>query len=218
MVNRQDEEPESHNDKLEIINRLGRLTRIIYEGLRELGLDKNISRAVEVIPDTQQRLDYIAQMTFQAAEKTLNSLDQIKPKQEWLIQQAEQLTQRWDQWAQLSIELTETKSLVADTRQYLAQSQQVNSQINAQLLDIMMAQDFQDLTGQVIKKLSLIIQEIEQQLVSVLLENMTPDIANSLSSINRSNELLNGPQLTTDRKENYSQQTQVDELLTSLGL
>lgn len=107
---------------------------------------------------------------------------------------------------------------MADTRQYLAQSPQVNSQINAQLLDIMMAQDFQDLTGQVIKKLSLIIQEIEQQLVSVLLENMTPDIANSLSSINRSNELLNGTQLTTDRKENYSQQTQVDELLTSLGL
>lgn len=71
MVNRQDEEPESHNDKLEIINRLGRLTRIIHEGLRELGLDKNISRAVEVIPDTQQRLDYIAQMTFQAAEKPL---------------------------------------------------------------------------------------------------------------------------------------------------
>lgn len=81
-----------------------------------------------------------------------------------------------------------------------------------------MAQDFQDLTGQVIKRLSLIIKEIEQQLVSVLLENMTPDIANSLSSINRSNELLNGPQLMTDRKENYCQQTQVDELLTSLGL
>ncbi|MFV9997834.1 MAG: protein phosphatase CheZ [Arsenophonus endosymbiont of Dermacentor nuttalli] len=82
----------------------------------------------------------------------------------------------------------------------------------------MMDQDFQDLTGQVIKKLSLMIREIEHQLVSLLLENMTPDIANSLSSINRSNELLNGPQLTTERQENYCQQTQVNELLTNLGL
>lgn len=218
MVSRQHEEPESHSDKLEIINRLGRLTRIIHEGLRELGLDKNIARAIEVIPDTQQRLDYIAQMTFQAAEKTLNSLEQIKPSQEWLISHAEQLTQRWDNWAQLSFELTETKSLVTDTRHYLAHSSQVNSFINQQLLAIMMAQDFQDLTGQVIKKLSLIIQQIEHQLVSVLIENMTPDIASTLSSINRSNGLVNGPQLTTERKENYCQQAQVDELLTSLGL
>jgi hypothetical protein len=43
---------------------------------------------------------------------------------------------------------------------------------NAQLLDIMMAQDFQDLTGQVIKRMMDVIQEIERQLLMVLLENI----------------------------------------------
>lgn len=116
------------------------------------------------------------------------------------------------------LKLSETKSLVADTRQYLIQLQQVNGYVNQQLLAIMVAKDFQDLTGPVIKKLSLMIKEIEHQLVSLLLENMTSDIVNSLSSISRSNQLLNGPQLMTERQENYCQQTQVDELLTSLGL
>ena len=55
-----------------------------------------------------------------------------------------------------------------------------------------MAQDFRDLTGQVIKRMMDVIQEIERQLLMVLLEN----IRNRLHVRKRENEsLLNGPQL-----------------------
>ena len=65
---------------------------------------------------------------------------------------------------------------VTDTRQFLADVPAHTSFTNAQLLEIMMAQDFQDLTGQVIKRMMDVIQEIERQLLMVLLENI-PEVS-----------------------------------------
>jgi len=78
----------------------------------------------------------------------------------------------------------------------------------------MMAQDFQDLTGQVIKRMMDVIQEIERQLLMVLLENMPEPAARP----KRENEsLLNGPQLDTSKAGVVASQDQVDDLLDSLG-
>ena len=84
---------------------------------------------------------------------------------------------------------------------------------NTQLLEIMMAQDFQDLTGQVIKKVSEIIQFIEQQLLQLLLENTPPERRSK-----EANSLLNGPVIKSDGLANVvTTQKQVDDLLESLG-
>jgi Chemotaxis protein len=103
---------------------------------------------------------------------------------------------------------------VTDTRQYLGEVPDHTSFTNAQLLDIMMAQDFQDLTGQVIKRMMDVIQEIERQLLMVLLENM-PEPASRPKRENES--LLNGPQLDTTKAGVVASQDQVDDLLDSLG-
>lgn len=50
----------------DIISRIGQLTRMLRDSLRELGLDKAIAEAREAIPDARERLDYVAQMTAQA--------------------------------------------------------------------------------------------------------------------------------------------------------
>lgn len=85
---------------------------------------------------------------------------------------AKALTQRWDDWFADPIDLADARELVTDTRQFLADVPAHTSFTNAQLLEIMMAQDFQDLTGQVIKRMMDVIQEIERQLLMVLLENI----------------------------------------------
>ncbi|HDO0326452.1 TPA: protein phosphatase CheZ [Salmonella enterica subsp. enterica serovar Typhimurium] len=106
------------------------------------------------------------------------------------------------------------RELVTDTRQFLRDVPGHTSFTNAQLLDIMMAQDFQDLTGQVIKRMMDVIQEIERQLLMVLLENIPEQSARP----KRENEsLLNGPQVDTSKAGVVASQDQVDDLLDSLG-
>lgn len=198
----------------DIISRIGSLTRMLRDSLRELGLDQAIAEAAEAIPDARDRLDYVVQMTAQAADRALNSVEASQPHQDAMESGAKALKGRWDEWFENPIELTDARSLVSDTREYLAEVPTHTSFTNAQLLDIMMAQDFQDLTGQVIKRMMDVIQEIERQLLMVLLENM-PE-ANARQK--RDNEsLLNGPQVNTAAPGVVANQDQVDDLLDSLG-
>ncbi|MCL2895295.1 protein phosphatase CheZ [Brenneria tiliae] len=198
----------------EIISRIGQLTRMLRDSLRELGLDNAIAEAAEAIPDARDRLDYVVQMTAQAAERALNCVEAAQPRQNQLEADAKSLKTRWDQWFENPIELADARELVTDTRSYLEGVPQHTSFTNAQLLEIMMAQDFQDLTGQVIKRMMDVIQEIEKQLLMVLLENMPEKPA----APKRANDgLLNGPQVDKTAAGVVSNQDQVDDLLDSLG-
>ncbi|EHD22047.1 MULTISPECIES: protein phosphatase CheZ [Brenneria] len=198
----------------EIISRIGQLTRMLRDSLRELGLDNAIAEAAEAIPDARDRLDYVVQMTAQAAERALNCVEAAQPRQNQLEADAKSLKTRWDQWFENPIELVDARELVTDTRKYLEDVPEHTSFTNAQLLEIMMAQDFQDLTGQVIKRMMDVIQEIEKQLLMVLLENMPEKPA----APKRANDgLLNGPQVDKTAAGVVSNQDQVDDLLDSLG-
>lgn len=159
----------------DIISRIGQLTRMLRDSLRELGLDQAIAQAAEAIPDARDRLDYVVHMTAQAAERALNCVEAAQPRQNELESSAKALKVRWDEWFENPIELSDARSLVTDTREYLDVVPQHTSFTNAQLLEIMMAQDFQDLTGQVIKRMMDVVQEIEKQLLMVLMENI-PDM------------------------------------------
>ncbi|GKW40158.1 protein phosphatase CheZ [Pectobacterium parvum] len=198
----------------EIISRIGQLTRMLRDSLKELGLDNAIAEAAEAIPDARDRLDYVVQMTAQAAERALNCVEAAQPRQNQLEADAKSLKTRWDEWFENPIELADARELVTDTRSYLEDVPQHTSFTNAQLLEIMMAQDFQDLTGQVIKRMMDVVQEIEKQLLMVLLEN----IPEKPDAPKRANDgLLNGPQMDKGAAGIVANQDQVDDLLDSLG-
>ncbi|EHC90350.1 Chemotaxis response - phosphatase CheZ [Salmonella enterica subsp. enterica serovar Senftenberg str. A4-543] len=78
----------------DIIARIGSLTRMLRDSLRELGLDQAIAEAAEAIPDARDRLDYVVQMTAQAAERALNSVEASQPHQDAMEKEAKALTQR----------------------------------------------------------------------------------------------------------------------------
>ncbi|GAB2798120.1 protein phosphatase CheZ [Halomonas shantousis] len=207
----------------DLILRIGQLTRMLHDSMRELGLDKEVEKAAQAIPDARDRLNYVVMMTEQAADRALNAIDQAQPIQEKLEAEAQQLDQRWQSWFESPIELSDAKELVKDTRTYLQDIPAKTQATNAQLLEIMMAQDFQDLTGQVIKKMMEVIRQIENQLVQVLVDNV-PE-GHERRELQRAadekkeqeNTLLNGPQIKPDGEDAVSSQDQVDDLLDSLG-
>lgn len=196
----------------QLINRIGQLTRQMRESIRELGLDKGIAKVAEAIPDARDRLGYIAQMTERAAERALNAIDVAQPIQDALASQAKALTRRWDAWFEHPVELDAARELVLDNRAYLASVPQQVSATNAQLMEIMMAQDFQDLTGQVIKKMMHVIQDMDTQLLQLLIDNAPPEKRHDTG-----HGLLHGPQTALGQADAVDGQDQVDDLLASLG-
>lgn len=195
-----------------VFNRLGHLARQLHDSLRGLGVDRLLADTADQIPDARQRLAYIAQMTEQAASKVLNAADIAKPIQEELMSRSAAMAQRWDRMFANQLSVDEFKALAADTRTYFAEAPPKLKISNDQLMAIIMAQDFQDLTGQVIKKVVEVVQGMETQLLSVLIEAMPEERKAAAPE-----GLLNGPVINAAGKDVVTNQAQVDDLLESLG-
>ncbi|WP_114813750.1 protein phosphatase CheZ [Paraburkholderia kururiensis] len=212
-----------------ILARIGHLTRTLRDSMRELGLDKHVERAAEAVPDARDRLKYVVAMTEQAAERALNAIEIAKPLQERMERDAGALNERWARWYEAPLGREEARTLMDDTRAFINTVPDATAATSQQLLEIMLAQDFQDLTGQVIKKIMDVVYVIEQQLLGVLVENIAPErreqfaataaaLAAAESSTGSPEGLLNGPQINPEGKADVMQdQSQVDDLLASLG-
>ena len=200
-------------DPAKVINQIGHMARALHDTLRELGLHKEIEKAASTIPDARDRLNYVATLTQQAAERVLNATDEAQPVVEKLGSDAQKLAKQWDMLFDKKLDVPQFKDLVTQTHAYLHETPRLTKATNAQLTEIMMAQDFQDLTGQVIKKIIELTQTMEQQLLSLLLENAPASVK---AEINTS--LLNGPVIKSQgRTDVVTSQDQVDDLLESLG-
>lgn len=196
-----------------VFNRLGNLARQLHDSLRGLGMDRLLQESARQIPDARERLDYIAKMTEQAASRVLNATDIAKPIQDGLISQSRAMSERWERMFANQLSVDEFKQLAADTRGYFAAAPGQLKLTNDQLMEIILAQDFQDLTGQVIKKIVELVQGMESQLLAVLLEAMPAE-----RKLEAPEGLLNGPVIGGDgRRDVVNNQSQVDDLLESLG-
>ncbi|MFZ3086428.1 MAG: protein phosphatase CheZ [Methylotenera sp.] len=199
----------------EMLNRIGYVTRTLHDSLSGLGLDKILEQVAQDIPDTRDRLNYVARMTEQAAERVLNATDAATPLQTELATEATVLETRWKEMLAKPSLKSEYDQTVNETLEFLALTGKNTADTKALLLDIMMAQDFQDLTGQVIKKITALAQDMEKQLVQVLID-FSPAVAKKEPDVSTS--LMNGPQIDpVNAVDIVASQEQVDDLLDSLG-
>jgi chemotaxis protein CheZ len=197
---------------VDLIHRIAQLTRMLRESMRELGLDQAIKDAAEAIPDARDRLRYVASMTEQAANRVLNAAEKVQPIQDGLRRDARALDARWQAWFERPAGLEQARELVDDTRGLLRSIPERAQASQDHLMEIIMAQDFQDLTGQVIMKMLDVVGAIETELVQVLLDNVPQERRGDTAS------LLNGPQVAPEgRPDVVTSQDQVDDLLSSLG-
>ena len=197
-----------------VFKQVGQMARQLHDTLGALGYDKLLEKTVEALPDAKDRLAYIANLTEQAACKVLNATDIANPLQEELEAGASLLAKKWDALYANQMGVDDFKLLAAETRAFLKNAvPQRTAATKEQLMEIMMAQDFQDLTGQVIKKVVALAQDLESQLMNVLIETM-PGVKRTESV----NTLLNGPVINAEgRADVVGSQQQVDDLLDSLG-
>ncbi len=203
----------SDTESAKMINQIGHMARTLHDTLRELGLNKEIEKAAATIPDARDRLNYVATLTQQAAERVLNATDAAQPIMEKVEVESHRLAGQWQLLFEKKLDVVQFRDLVMQTQAFLHEVPKQTKATNGYLMEIMMAQDFQDLTGQVIKKIIEVTQQMEKQLLALLLEAAPPSVKAEFDS-----GLLNGPVINAaGRTDVVTNQDQVDELLESLG-
>lgn len=197
-----------------LFERIGRLTRQLHNTLKELGYDSVLENTLHSIPDARDRLAYVSNLTEQAARRVLDATDLAEPQQAALADGMAALCQRWHQLFAGQLDVDAFRLLAGETHRYLATDGPAHvAATRAQLSEIMLAQDFQDLTGQVIRKIVVMAQVLEQGLLGLL-----ADARPAPSRIRLSAGLVNGPVVATaGRDDVVTSQQQADDLLASLG-
>jgi len=209
-------EPLDEHEK-NMYERLGGIVRVMHDSLRELGYDKALTEASSQIVDAQDRLEYVASLTEQAANKVLNTLDEGMPAQDTLSKQAKDMENRWSELFAGKLSIDQFKALAGDSRQFAQLVSEATEAEKARLLEIMMAQDFQDITGQLIKKVVNITKTVENELAQLLRDSAPADVKEKLAQKQAVQEqpapLMSGPSVPAAALD----QDSVDDLLADLG-
>lgn len=190
----------------EVFQQLGEMTRNLHDTLAQLGFMPKLGEITDSLPDARSRLTYIAEKTGQAAEKVLNLVDKAKAEHDHIATETRRMAQ--------AIVADPVKAVATGgLMNFVGDVEAATARIDQHLTDIMMAQDFHDLTGQVVAKVVKLAADIEDQLVKLLLQTAPPDQVHKVEQT-----FLNGPVVNPEgRTDVVTNQEQVDDLLASLG-
>ncbi|MDR7308542.1 protein phosphatase CheZ [Rhodoferax saidenbachensis] len=196
---------------VEVHQQLGALTRQLHDSLNGLGLAEKVKDWAGELPDAKSRLSYIARLTGQAAEKVLNQVDQAKAQHDHIAAETRRIG---------ALIVKDPVGAVAKghVMNFINDVEQSSKKVDNHLTEIMMAQDFHDLTGQVIAKVVTLAATIEEQLVLLLLQTAPAEAKVSAATVQEYTPALAGPVVDGQaNQEVVTDQSQVDDLLASLG-
>lgn len=199
---------DGHQDQF--LSRIGQMTRSLHDNLRGLGFDRLLEKAASDMPDARDRLEYVAMMTEKAAQRVLNATEIAGPLQDRIGDEAENLAAQWKSVMGGAFSEAEFRAMAEKTQAFLSLTSGNVVQTKQQLLDIMMAQDFQDLSGQVINKVTDILLRAEAELRHIVEDELTGADEGEAAS---QGHQLEGVQVP----DRAMQQDDVDDLLASLG-
>jgi len=195
----------------EVFQQLGQITRQLHDTLAQLGVMPRLQEAANGLPDARSRLTYIAKKTGDAANRVLNSVDKAKAEHHSISDQTRAMA--------TAIVADPVKAVASGAvMNFVTEVEACTGRIDAHLTDIMMAQDFHDLTGQVVAKVVSLASDLEDSLVKLLVQAAPVDQASKLMAHIESAPELNGPVVDPEgRTDVVANQGEVDDLLASLG-
>lgn len=189
---------------------LGQVVRALHDALTWVGADGALADATHEFPSARERLLHVAELTEKAANTVLNKVDEVLPLQQKIGADASTLAAQWENVAIDALSKEQLQALGVQTRAFFAASSQTSASTQLALTDIMMAQDFQDLTGQLIKKVVAVLERTETDLLKLLISGAP---AEKVAAIPKQEELA-GPGAVGDVAMD---QSDIDAMLADLG-
>jgi chemotaxis protein CheZ len=210
-------EPNKKDEPSDILDRIGQITRLLHNSLRELGFDRALEAFCNEVPETQDRLSYVARLTDESADIVLTAIERGIPLQDGLLLQAQLAEQATHILHTKKTLDPDVKRFAEDTLIFSRTTQATSLETKALLLRIMMAQDFQDMTGQMVQKMMRLTEQLETQLTQVLIEFSTANEELGIPSTVQALKDLTREKLKRSESEIIRTQSEVDALLASLG-
>ena len=215
-----------------IYREVGKLTRGLHEAIVNFdigGIGGASGDAESQMTNAQDRLDYVISLTQSSADKTMDMVEEGIPLAKEMGEKASHLREDWARLLRRDMNPDEFRDLYHRIDQYLAFAGDSSSQLSEKLNTILLAQDFQDLTGQVIKKVISLVQDVEVRLVELMrvagqVEELTGIVRSAeekeavVAGAAGLDSVAEGPQVNADKRDDVmSGQDDVDDLLSSLG-
>lgn len=204
-----------------LFQEVGKLTRELHDALSNFQVDASVVELTETeIPDAKERLNHVITMTEEAANKTLGIVEQTLPLSEQLESRAVELKGQWDRFRNREMKVEEFRGLSVEIEEFLSWSSENATRIHGGLSEVMMAQDFQDLTGQIIRRVIKLVQDVELSLVDLIRisgRRIQPTEQKQQTEDDRIK--AEGPAIegVDDTSGVCAGQDEVDDLLSSLG-
>jgi len=194
---------------------MGKLTRELHDAISNFGVDDRIAvLAEQQIPDARERLNYVITKTDEAANTTLEAIEESIPICEKFENQASELHERWEKFVNRDLSADDFRQLSRDVKTFLEDMAGILT-IKQHLTDVLLAQEYQDLTGQIIKKVINLVGEVENNLVGLIKLTGAPQLQEFNDQDKKS---LDGPPVPgLAHEDTVSGQDEVDDLLSSLG-
>ncbi|MEJ2591754.1 MAG: protein phosphatase CheZ [Candidatus Thiodiazotropha sp.] len=207
----------SDSGKEDLFIEVGRLTRELHDAINGFLLDARISNMTEVeIPDAKERLNYVITMTQQSADRTLTAVEHSLPVVEQMEKRAGELSEDWNKLRMRMLSKDEFKGLSDALAEFLEQTRDNAVSLHGSLSEVLMAQDFQDLTGQIIRKVITLVHDVEEKLVKLV--RITGNKLEEEKTVKEGRDNLAGPAIPgLDQGDQMQSQDEVDDLLSSLG-
>ncbi len=199
---------------------VGYLTRDLHTAVQKFAYDPRLREITdEEIPNASERLRYIITVTDKAATRTLDAVDKCTPIALALKSSIDDLMPIWKHLMNGRIDRFEFVFLCHRIDDLLKKTAEDASDLSNQLNEILMAQDFQDLTGQMIQRVVGLITEVEDKLLEFLrfFGQYTP--VQDQERLKQKAIEAQGPALDSQIEANAAaaSQDEVDDLLASLG-
>jgi chemotaxis protein CheZ len=204
----------------ELFAEIGKLTRQLHDSLMNFQVDSRLNDlATADIPDAKERLNYVITRTEEAANKTMDAVESIFPVVDNIQAQVKAVNPLWDKLMNNDLSVPEFKVLCKDIDALLKTTDRDTAHMHALMTDVLMAQDFQDLTGQVIRKVIDLVREVEDSLINMLTAfGITSGEADEIAKPKVGENLVEGPIVNAQQRDDVvADQDDVDDLLSSLG-
>lgn len=200
-----------------LFQELGRLTRQVHDTLASFQMDRRILELAERdIPDAKDRLAYVIKVTEQAAQTVIDAIESSLPLAMDMQTHAEKLVEKWQAFARREMKVEDFRQLCRENEDFLRAAQGDADRIRAHLNDMLMAQEFQDLTGQIIKRVIQLVRDVETHLVELV--KVTGGRTEHSPAARQDTKTTPGPAVPgVNDQGRVSGQDDVDGLLSSLG-